>query len=147
MKEFPIVKLDHPNRQVVAKKVIDSVPLDDGMQMRIEKEKKQRTLKQNAAIHKYFSLLAQALNDAGYDMKKVLRPEIDISWNEYMVKEYLWRGLQKAMTGKVSTTELETHEISKVYEELNRHLASKLGISVPFPEKLPEEYEQYQKGA
>ena len=30
---------------------------------------KQRTNLQNAALHKYLQLLADALNDAGYDMK------------------------------------------------------------------------------
>ena len=39
-------------------------------------------------------MIANALNDAGLDMKKVLKPEIDIPWNTATVKEYLWRPVQ-----------------------------------------------------
>lgn len=80
-----------------------------------------------------FNHLAQELNEAGFDMKKTLKPEIDISWNDYMVKEYLWRPLQKAILGKKSTTELTTKEIDKVFDVLTRHLGQKLGIELHFP--------------
>jgi len=93
-----------------------------------------RTLQQNKALHKYFELLAEQLNSAGYDMKKVLKPEIDISWTKENVKEYLWKPIQSALFLKKSTTELETKDIDKVYDVLNRHLGQKLGIeNIPFP--------------
>ena len=94
---------------------------------------KPRTLKQNSALHLMFTQLAQELNEAGFDMKKTLKPEIDIAWNDYMVKEYLWRPLQKAILGKQSTTELTTKEIDKVFDTLTRHLGQKLGIELQFP--------------
>lgn len=97
------------------------------------KMEKKRTLKQNRALHLMFNHLAQELNEAGFDMKKTLKPEIDISWNDYMVKEYLWRPLQKAILGKKSTTELTTKEIDKVFDVLTRHLGQKLGIELHFP--------------
>jgi len=92
-----------------------------------------RTLQQNKALHKYCRMLSEALNDAGLDMKAVLKPEIDIPWSESTVKEHLWKPIQSAMIDKESTTELDTKEVNQVYEVLNRHLAAKLGLSVPFP--------------
>ena len=93
-----------------------------------------RTTTQNAAIHKYFSLLAEALNDAGYDMQKVLEHKaVSVPWNESMVKEVLWRGIQKAMFNKESTTELEINEVSEVYDVLSRHISENFGVYVPFP--------------
>jgi hypothetical protein len=35
---------------------------------------KQRTPKQNAALHIWLRGVSEALNDAGYDMKRVLKP-------------------------------------------------------------------------
>jgi len=96
---------------------------------------KQRTLKQNSALHVYLKQLSKELNDAGFDMKKTLKPEVDIPWDDdgAMAKEHLWRPIQKIMLDKESTVEPEKMEYVKVYEVLNRHLANKFGISVPWP--------------
>ena len=93
----------------------------------------QRTLKQNKALHKYFRLLAETLNDAGLDMRKVMKPGIDIPWTAENVKLNLWKPIQEAMLEKESTTEMDTSDPSKVYDVLNRHLSEKLGIHVPWP--------------
>ena len=97
---------------------------------------KQRTITQNRAIHMYFKLLAYELNEAGFDVMKTLNHEIAIPWNEHLIKELIWRKVQKAMTDKKSTTKLNTDEIGKIYEVINRHLSSTLGISVDFPDKF-----------
>lgn len=94
---------------------------------------KQRTLRQNRALHQLFGLLADELNSAGYDMRRTLREDIDIPWNAGTVKEYLWRGVQKAQVGKQSTTELTTKEIDEIFDTLNRHLGEKFGLHVNFP--------------
>jgi hypothetical protein len=94
---------------------------------------KQRTIQQNKALHKYFELLAKELNDAGLDMRTVLKPEININWTEEMIKEHLWRPVQKLQLGKDSTTELTTTEINKVWETLNMFLSEKFGVFVDFP--------------
>lgn len=95
-------------------------------------EDKLRTAQQNRALHLYFTHLAEALNDAGLDMRKVLKPEVEIPWSTMSVKEFLWRPIQEAQLGKSSTTELTTDEIDKVYDTVNRHLA-KHGVHVSFP--------------
>ena len=94
--------------------------------------KKIRTNRQNRALHLYFEMLARALNDAGLDMRKVLKPEVDIPFTKETVKEFLWRPIQKLMFGKVSTTDLERKEIDPIFETVNRHLA-KFGVHKPFP--------------
>ena len=96
-------------------------------------DKSTRTSLQNASIHKYCELLATALNDAGYDMRRTMKQDVDIPWSPATVKEHLWRVMQIAMLGKESTTKLETGEVSMVYETLSRHLATTRGINVPFP--------------
>lgn len=100
-----------------------------------QKQKKypQRTLTQNAALHVYFTLISEALNDAGLDMRKVLKPGVDIPWSPVTVKEYLWRPVMKAQLGKQSTTEMTTVEIDKVFDTINRHLGEKFGIQEDWP--------------
>lgn len=98
-----------------------------------EKKEKQRTLTQNRALHLYFQFVADTLNSAGLDMKKVLKPTIDILWTKYSIKEYLWKSVQNVMFGKESTKTLTTKEIDIVYDQLNKFLSEKFGISVPFP--------------
>lgn len=94
---------------------------------------KQRTSKQNAALHVYFKELADELNARGLDMKQTLRHDIEIPWDEHNIKEHLWRPVQLAKTGKTSTTELEPGEVSKVYDIINNVIATKFGIELEFP--------------
>lgn len=99
-----------------------------------DKKETPRTISQNRALHLWFQLVAETLNEAGLDMRKVLKPQIDIPWTKQSVKEYLWRPIQKAMLLKDSTTELTTKDLDKVVEVLNRHLGQKLEIETPpFP--------------
>lgn len=92
-----------------------------------------RTGRQNNSLHRFFRLLAADLNDAGLDMRKTLREDIEVPWTEELVKDHLWRPIQEAVVNKESTTELEKDEVDKVYNVLNRHLGQKLGIYTPFP--------------
>jgi len=116
----------------------------DHLRVRFKKDKrikvevksaKNRTLTQNASLHKYCAMLATALNEAGLDMQTVLAEGTSIPWSEAKVKEDIWRTVQKAALGKESTTKLETHEVSKVYDIVNRHISETFGVFVPFPSK------------
>jgi len=91
------------------------------------------TKKQLDSLHVYCGDLAEALNDAGWDQRKVLKPGIDIPWTKLSVKEMLWKEVQKAMLHKESTTDLTTSEVTVVYEALNKGIAEKFGVAVGFP--------------
>ena len=78
---------------------------------------------------------ADALNDAGYDMKRTIKQDVDIPWSQSSAKEFLWRPIQKIVTGLDSTTKPEASQYSAIYEVLNRHIAQKFGVSIPWPEK------------
>ena len=79
----------------------------------------------------FFQLLADELNGAGLDMRKVLKPSIAIPWNKASIHDSLWVPIQQAMFEKRSTTELSKTEVGKVEEVLARHLAERFGIEVP----------------
>lgn len=93
--------------------------------------KKIRTLAMNRALHQFLQMLADGLNDAGLDMKKVLKPEVEIPWTKDSAKEYLWRPLQKVLIDEESTADASTSEYTPVYQTLCRHLAAKFGFRAP----------------
>lgn len=102
-----------------------------------------RTPQQNSALHLDFTLIADALNDAGLEMNKVLT--IDIPWSPYAVKEFLWKPVMKAKTGKESTRELDktSGEIDEIHDIIMRTLGQKHGVEyIPFPS---EEHVNYRK--
>lgn len=112
---------------MILKEKIDMTP-----NLRLVKDNK-RTLRQNDSLHLFFQMLADELNGAGLDMRKTLKPEIEIPWTKENVKTYLWKPVQDIYLKKKSTTELTTDQVSEVWEILNRHLGEKFGIYVPFP--------------
>ena len=117
---------------------------DKFVEIKIEKLKKTRTNLQNRALHLWFTQLAEALNNSGYDMRKVIRQEVDISWSSISVKEYLWRPIQEIHLKKKSTTQLTTQEIDIIYDQVNRIIGERTGVFVPFPsiDTLFDEYEK-----
>ena len=99
------------------------------------KIEKQRTNLQNKALHKYFSMVSEALNAAGIDMRTFFKEGVDIPWSETLVKERIWKPVQEIVIAKGSTADAETHEYAQVYEILNRKLAE-YGIHVSWPSRF-----------
>jgi len=99
----------------------------------IESYKQRRSNAQNRALHLYFNILAEELNAHGLDMNSFLK--VEISWNGLMVKELLWKPLQKIQLGEKSTTKLKTDDINKIWNILNRVIVERSNgeIYVPFP--------------
>lgn len=92
----------------------------------------QRTPTQNASLHVYARLLAEGLNDAGYDVQTVIT--VPVSFTDKTVKKYMIKPIMKALYPDYeSTTELSTTEIQEVYENLNRLTGEKFGVSIPWP--------------
>lgn len=78
-------------------------------------------------------MLAEELNNSGQDMRKTLKPEIEIPWTMENIKNLMFKPIIKAMYDVDSTKDLDTKQISEAYEVLNRHTATKLGVSVTWP--------------
>lgn len=92
----------------------------------------QRTKTQNAALHKFCEQLAVTLNDGGFEFTTFVKHGYEVPFTKELVKDHLWRPVQEAVTGKLSTTKPETHEYAIIYDALNSVLAKK-GIYVPWP--------------
>ena len=100
----------------------------------IRKAKSTRTIKQNSAIHLYCDLLADALNDAGFSVNDQVVLSLPVSFTGDNVKENIWKPVMTALyPDKTSTTQLEKMEVSEVYDNVNRAIAERTGVSVLFP--------------
>lgn len=95
---------------------------------------KKRTLTQNKAIHLWFTMMANELNNAGLDMRKVLKPGVSIPWTPESFKENIFKPVLKIYKNKNSTTEMTTKEIDELLEIIVRHLGETQGFESPeFP--------------
>jgi len=93
---------------------------------------KRRTLKQNSSINIYCRIMAEKLNDAGLDMRKVLKPEYEIPWTLDSFRENMFNVISRAMFNKTSS-QLETTEPSEVHKVLDKNLSEKFNVSHDFP--------------
>jgi hypothetical protein len=101
----------------------------------IDKLKGKRSVPQNNSLHLWCEQVAEALNDSGQLLKITIGGKTaEIDWTGANFKENVWRPVQKALTGKKSTTKLDKLEPSKVYDHINRFLAERCnGIHIPWP--------------
>ena len=92
-------------------------------------EQKRRTLSQNASIRVFDRLLAAELNAKGYTVKVVLdkmRTGAEVPWTESAAHELLWKVMQKGLTGKESSTELDTVQPSDIHQALMHWISENL---------------------
>ena len=95
-----------------------------------------RTPKQNASLHVYCELLAEAMNCCDLDMRTAIR--VPIHPTKENVKENIIKPVMKAMFPDVeSTAQLSKVQLSDLYEQVNIFTAQRWGISVEFPKKNP----------
>ena len=94
----------------------------------------QRSIKQNSAIHVYFTILADALNEAGMEIHmEYLGKTCEVPWTPTAVKERLWLPIMQSMFSIKSTAKLDRKQVSEVYEVLSRWLATEKSILIDFP--------------
>lgn len=99
-----------------------------------------RTNTQNKALHLFFKLLADALNDSGHYFvyKGLYKDNVEIEWDYEMVKRHIWKPFQKYKLGIESTTELKkTGDIDKVLDIIFVYYGNK-GIELTFPSRIEE---------
>lgn len=102
-----------------------------GATVKVSAPAKRRSLSQNNALHLWCKMVGINLNNAGYDMRKIMDKDYELSWDDkgYMVKQNLWSPVQLAMTGLDSSTKPEPSQYIEIYENVNRRLP----VHTPWP--------------
>ena len=107
-----------------------------GTEFSYKVSRKTRTNTQNAALHKYCELLAVALNDAGYEMQvHIMGRLVSVPWTMPMIKDNVWRPIQRAMTNVESTADADIRDYSEIHAVLSREMSTHYGVYVPWPNK------------
>ena len=92
------------------------------------------TATQRGSLWLWLTLVAEGLNDAGLEQRVVMAKMsagFDVPWNKDTVKQNMYHPIMESMTGKTSTTKLDTVEPSKVCDTLGRWLSEKFPGYVP----------------
>ena len=91
------------------------------------------TNQQRKALHLWCEHIAYALTDAGYDdMRTIIK--VPISPTKGYVKKEMIKPVMRALYPDLTSTEqLETEEINVLYDVINRAIAERFGIHIPFP--------------
>ena len=93
----------------------------------------QISARQRRALHLYFTLLSDALNDAGFDINQVIDESVSLPFSAIFIKEYMWKVVEKTMLNKDSTNDLEKGEVTKIYEAVDKMISERTGVHIEFP--------------
>ena len=99
--------------------------------MSSESTDRERTSAQNRALHKWFRQVAGDLDQAGYEASETIK--VPISFNEAIVKEYMFAPVSQALYGTPHSSELSPDQLKTVVSHLQRLFAEKFGVTTQFP--------------
>jgi len=116
---------------------IAALDLSYSYRIKIAKVVKKRTLTQNRALHLFFKHMAIHLNSIGqnFHFSGIKGLDLEIPYNEILVKETIWKPIQKTMFEIDSTTDLDTFMINKILDVLT-HFFARNNIQLNFPSNI-----------
>lgn len=110
-----------------------------------EESKGNWTGSQRSALWLYFTHRTHALNDGGFDQRKLLKPELSIPWTKEAFHDNIWIPIQKAMYGTTSMRDLKKDQIDPIHATLERELGEKHGLDfIPIPSDPDKENQRLQ---
>lgn len=92
-----------------------------------------RTSQQNKSLHKYLEELSRELNNAGIDVKVMVK-NLRV-WSTPEMLKVIFKAIAFEKYQVTSTADLTTKQLTECYEEMNR-LTSSVGVAIPFPSQL-----------
>ena len=100
----------------------------------IESVNESGTAQQRKARWLWCGQCAEALNEKHFDMRAIIREDVEIPWSKDSFMEYVFRPLMKAMFNKKSTNQLmKTGEMDKLIDVINKLIAERTNGEVQAP--------------
>jgi hypothetical protein len=116
---------------IQAKKAVESMGLKVHEILPV---KSTRTITQNNALHLYLTQWAETLNEHGIGMKQIVRKDLDIPPTMQLLKDNVWKKIQRAMYGHNSTKDLDKQEeINKIVDVITKTFGERFKLYVPWP--------------
>lgn len=117
-----------------AKKELDKFYSENGYVEVEARTAKTRTQKQNRALHVWCRHLAETLREKDIDTKTFFKSGFEVPFTPEIVKDNIWKPVQRAVTDKEKSSKLSRSEVSGIFEIINK-LLSERGIHVPWPSR------------
>lgn len=101
---------------------------------KLEKVTDNRTAKQNKALHLFFTMIADELNDLGiqFQYKGLKGLNLEMRYTPHLVKEMIWRPIQMSLFDIESTTKIDTFQINEIIDILTLFFSER-GVVLEFP--------------
>ncbi len=110
--------------------------IKEGKAFELKEKKFTRSLRQNKAMHKYFTMISTHLNDMNIEFvyEGLNDNSFTMPYTPQLVKDFFWRPIQRTLYGIESTTKLKRNELDKIIDVISGFFAKK-GVYVEFPTK------------
>ena len=108
--------------------------LSKGCQVELKEVKLTRSGKQNRALHVFFTIISNELNELGMEFQYtgLKGSTLSTRYTPNLVKEFFWRPVQIALFNIQSTTKIDTQQINEINEVIIRYFAER-GVELFFP--------------
>ena len=100
-------------------------------------QKADRTWRQNNTLHLLFRRMAEALNDAGFEIAHPFKPDLEIPYSEESVKELLYKPIITMYFKVDRSTDLDTEQLSESMTILVDAVNRNTGVYVHIPTGEP----------
>lgn len=105
-----------------------------------------RTIKQNRALHLFFKWIAIEFNNIGmtFNYTGLKGGVIQLPYTGILIKETLWKPIQKSLFDIESTTKIDTNQINQILDVLIKFFGD-MGIDIKFPNKFDKFVDEINK--
>ncbi len=111
--------------------------VEQGVERVYSIQKMDRTYRQNRTIHLLFRRMAEALNDAGFEIRHPMKADLEIPYSEESVKELLYKPIITSYFKVNRSSELNTEQLSESMEILVDAVNRNTGVMVNIPSQEP----------
>ena len=93
-----------------------------------------RSGKQNRALHVFFTIISNELNELGMEFQYsgLKGSTLSTRYTPHLVKEFFWRPVQIALFNIQSTTKIDTIQINEINDVIIKFFAER-GVELYFP--------------
>ena len=108
----------------------------NGSTIELKKLSNSRSSQQNRALHKFFIIISNELNDLGMEFHYygVKGQELTTRYTADIVKNHFWRPIQKTLFNIESTKKINTKQMNEIIDVVVKFFAEQ-GLYIEFPNR------------
>lgn len=110
-------------------------------ELTINNRKGAATNLQKASLHLWFGKIAKYCNAAGIVLTSIMPKKMEVPVTNENFKYAIWQPCLYAMYNEISTTKIDTVQLSDCAKEIDARLLMPNGVDVPFPSQESLMYE------